>query len=99
MHTANPPPHDPNAPSPYMFAVDIGPEHLTQFHRACAAGSATIICFGDSIVSQQADLVAPSESPWFTLVQQLRAHNPGVAITEYNYAIAACSFTAPVLVV
>jgi hypothetical protein len=75
-----------------MFPVDIGPEHLTQFHRACATGAATVVCYGDSIVSQQADLISPTEAPWFTFVQQLRAHNPGVAITEHNYAIAACSF-------
>jgi lysophospholipase L1-like esterase len=76
------------APTPFMFNVDVGPEHLTSFHKACATGKATVVCFGDSIVSQQADLISPTESPWFTFVQQLRAHNPGVAMTEHNYAIA-----------
>lgn len=75
---------NPSWGSPYMFAKTVFPRHLAKFHAACATGAATILIMGDSIFNAGANLANQQQNPWEHLVARIRAHNPGVTITDYN---------------
>ncbi|WP_339077257.1 hypothetical protein QQM41_11935 [Acetobacter sp. AC2005] len=88
--------HSEILPPPEMFPANVKPRHLTQFYKACRSGKATVIVLSDSIYSPGADLTTMSESPFYTLCDEIMRQNPGVDFTFVNMGIGGQTYNGMV---
>lgn len=84
--------HSEILPPPEMFPANVKPRHLTQFYKACRSGKATVIVLSDSIYSPGANLTTMSESPFYTLCDEIMRQNPDVDFTFVNMGIGGQTY-------
>ncbi|GEP00617.1 hypothetical protein GCM10007887_04210 [Methylobacterium haplocladii] len=76
-------------------STDLIPsQHLKQFAKALAAGSAKVVIMGDSTSTDTADEIATTEYMWPTIIRRIKADNPGKSISFVNRAVASQTWTS-----